>query len=136
MNGGQIVADSSIRISAHCNRVPVLDGHTACVSIEFGNRKPDIEKIIEIWNNFKSVPQELNLPSAPICPIIYRSENDRPQPIKDRDAGNGMSVITGRLRKCNVFDIKFTGLSHNIIRGAAGGGILNAELLAAKGFFE
>ncbi|MGD9158531.1 MAG: aspartate-semialdehyde dehydrogenase [Desulfobacteraceae bacterium] len=136
VNGGQIVPDNSIRISAHCNRVPVLDGHTACVSIEFGKRKPDIEKIIEIWSNFKSVPQKLNLPSAPLYPIVYRAENDRPQPVKDRDAGNGMSIITGRLRRCKVLDIKFIGLSHNIIRGAAGGGILNTELLAAKGFFE
>ena len=136
VNGGQIEPDRSLRISAHCNRVPVIDGHTACVSIKFGNEKPDISTILEVWNNFRSVPQEMNLPSAPACPIIYRCEPDRPQPIKDRNAGNGMSVITGRLRECNVLDYRFTGLSHNIIRGAAGGGILNAELLAAKGYFN
>ena len=136
VNGCKIISDSSIRISAHCNRVPVIDGHTACVSIEFAKGKPDTSDIIDLWSNFKSVPQKLDLPSAPLHPIIYKSENDRPQPFKDRDTGNGMSIITGRLRQCNVFDIKFTGLAHNIIRGAAVGGILNAELLAAKGFFN
>lgn len=136
VKAGQIEPEKTLRISANCNRVPVIDGHTACVSMEFGKRKPDISDIIDIWNNFKSVPQKLSLPSAPSCPIIYRSEPDRPQPVKDRGAGNGMSIITGRLRECNVLDFKFIGLSHNIIRGAAGGGILNAELLAAKGFFN
>jgi aspartate-semialdehyde dehydrogenase len=122
------------KISAHCNRVPVADGHTACVSIEFGSRKPSIEEVKKIWAEFKSLPQELNLPSAPEQPIIIREENDRPQPRKDRDAGKAMAVTVGRIRLCNVFDLRFVGLSHNTVRGAAGGGILNAELLKQKGY--
>ncbi|PKL43055.1 MAG: aspartate-semialdehyde dehydrogenase [Candidatus Riflebacteria bacterium HGW-Riflebacteria-1] len=133
---GLIVNDESIRISAHCNRVPVVDGHTACVSLEFGDKKPELEEVRRIWRDFKALPQQLNLPSAPVQPIIYREEPNRPQPRKDRDADKGMAVSIGRLRKCNVFDIRFVGLSHNTVRGAAGGGILNAELLKAKGYFD
>jgi aspartate-semialdehyde dehydrogenase len=133
VEGGVIVNDTSIKISAHCNRVPVSDGHTACVSLEFAAKKPGIEEIIAIWEAFRSVPQELGLPSAPERPIIYRREEGRPQPNKDRDAGHGMAVSVGRLRPCPVFDIRFVGLSHNTNRGAAGGGILNAELLKARG---
>ncbi len=134
VEGGVIVNDTSIRISAHCNRVPVSDGHTACVSLEFAAKKPSLEEIVSIWESFTSVPQELGLPSAPQRPIIYRREVDRPQPKKDRDAGHGMAVSVGRLRPCPVFDIRFVGLSHNTNRGAAGGGILNAELLKARGY--
>ncbi|MDR1586095.1 MAG: aspartate-semialdehyde dehydrogenase [Treponema sp.] len=123
------------KISAHCNRVPVTDGHTACVSLEFGNEKPSsVEIIKKIWTEFRSIPQEMNFPSAPAQPIIVREENDRPQPRKDRDAGRAMAVVIGRVRPCNVFDIRFTALSHNTVRGAAGGGILNAELLKHKGY--
>ena len=135
IDGDNIVSDTSMKISAHCNRVPVVDGHTACVSLEFGERKPALDEIIKIWRDFSSVPQELNLPSAPKHAIIYRDEPDRPQPRKDRNSDGGMAVSVGRLRECSVFDVKFTGLSHNTIRGAAGGGILNAELLMAKGYF-
>ncbi len=134
--GDKIVSDTSIKISAHCNRVPVIDGHTACVSLEFGSKKPSIDEIKKIWKNFKSVPQELNLPFAPTNPIVYMEEENRPQPRKDRDLHKGMAVSVGRLRVCNVFDIRFVGLSHNTIRGAAGGGILNAELLKAKGYLK
>lgn len=136
INSGIIEPDSTLRISAHCNRVSVIHGHTACVSIGFGKNKPDHGDIVDIWRGFRSVPQELMLPSAPEWPIIYRPEPDRPQPCKDRDAGKGMAVITGRLKECNILDFKFTGLSHNVVRGAAGGGILNAELLAARGLFN
>jgi aspartate-semialdehyde dehydrogenase len=122
------------KISAHCNRVPVTDGHTACVSLEFGAKKPSIEEIKGIWASFKSLPQELDLPMAPKRPIIIREEANRPQPRKDRDADKGMAVSVGRIRPCTVFDIRFTALSHNTVRGAAGGGILNAELLKAKGY--
>jgi aspartate-semialdehyde dehydrogenase len=123
------------KISAHCNRVPVTDGHTACVSLEFGEEKPlSIEIIKKIWTEFRSIPQELDFPSAPPQPIVIREENDRPQPRKDRDEGKAMAVVIGRLRPCNVFDIRFTALSHNTVRGAAGGGILNAELLKHKGY--
>jgi aspartate-semialdehyde dehydrogenase len=122
------------KISAHCNRVPVTDGHTACVSLEFGGKKPSLEEIQKIWAAFRALPQELDLPTAPKQPIIYREENNRPQPRKDRDADKAMAVVIGRLRPCNVFDVRFTALSHNTMRGAAGGGILNAELLKHKGY--
>jgi aspartate-semialdehyde dehydrogenase len=131
---GKFVNNNSIRISAHCNRVPVVDGHTACVSLQFAGRKPAAEEIIRIWQEYRSLPQELALPSAPVHPIIYRPESDRPQPRKDRDADKAMSVTVGRLRPCNVMDIRFVGLHHNTVRGAAGGSILGAELLKAKGW--
>jgi aspartate-semialdehyde dehydrogenase len=134
--GGKIVPDTSIKISAHCSRVPVTDGHIACVSLKFTGKKPGLDEIISIWRNFTSLPQELKLPTAPLPPIIYRDEPDRPQPRKDRDAGNGMAVTVGRLRPCNVFDIRFVGLHHNTNRGAAGGAILTAELLVAKGYVK
>jgi len=122
------------KISAHCNRVPVTDGHTACVSLEFAAKKPSLEEIKKIWADYKGLPQSANLPMAPKQPIIYREEDNRPQPRKDRDADKAMAVVIGRLRPCNVFDIRFTALSHNTVRGAAGGGILNAELLKHKGY--
>jgi aspartate-semialdehyde dehydrogenase len=134
IENNRLVDNDSIRISAHCNRVPVLDGHSACVSVEFGERKPAKEEIIRIWREFRSLPQKLKLPFAPEQPIIYREEENRPQPRIDRDNGKGMAVTVGRLRECNVFDFRFVGVSHNTVRGAAGGGILNAELLKAKGF--
>ncbi|OGO18849.1 MAG: aspartate-semialdehyde dehydrogenase, partial [Chloroflexi bacterium RBG_16_50_11] len=95
IEGGKIVSDSSIKISAHCSRVPVSDGHIACVSLKFVGKKPSLDEIIGIWRNFTSLPQELKLPFAPIPPIIYRDEPDRPQPRKDRYAGNGMAVTVG-----------------------------------------
>jgi aspartate-semialdehyde dehydrogenase len=134
--GGKIVSDASIKISAHCNRVAVSDGHIACVSLEFAGKKPELDEIIKIWRSFKSLPQELKLPTAPNPPIIYRDELDRPQPRKDRDAGHGMAITVGRLRPCNVFDIRFVGLHHNTNRGAAGGAILTAELLVGKEYIK
>jgi aspartate-semialdehyde dehydrogenase len=99
------------KISAHCNRVPVSDGHTACVSLEFGDKKPSsIEAIKKIWSEYKSIPQELDFPTAPKQPIIFLEENDRPQPKKDRDLDKAMAVVIGRLRLCNDFDIRFTAL--------------------------
>lgn len=133
---GKIFPDENIRISAHCNRVPVSDGHIACCSVEFAGKKPELNEIKEVWKNFSAVPQELKLPSAPVPALIYREEVSRPQPQKDREAGNGMAVSVGRLRRCNVFDIRFVGLHHNTIRGAAGGSILTAELLKAKGYIK
>ena len=124
-------------VSSTCTRVPVIDGHTATVNLEFDlpeDKKPSLEEIINVWRNFSSVPQELDLPSAPKHPIVYREEINRPQP--NRDTEKGMACVLGRLRKCNVFDVKFVALSHNTKRGAALGGILNAELLKAKGFFN
>jgi aspartate-semialdehyde dehydrogenase len=122
------------KISACCNRVPVIDGHTACINLEFGAKKPSINQIKKIWADFRALPQELDLPMAPKQPIIYREEDNRPQPRKDRNLDKAMAVVVGRLRPCNIFDIRFTALSHNTVRGAAGGGILNAELLKHKGF--
>jgi len=136
ISNGRFVPDETICISAHCNRVHVIDGHTACVSLQFLDKRPDIDEIIRIWQDFRSVPQELELPSAPARPLIYRNEVDRPQPRKDRDAENAMAVSVGRLRECNVFDYRFVGLHHNTVRGAAGGSILNAELLKVKGFIK
>ncbi|MDH7599638.1 MAG: aspartate-semialdehyde dehydrogenase [Sedimentisphaerales bacterium] len=134
LEGGRII-NSDIKISAHCNRVPVIDGHMACVSLRFAKARPTIEQVLQIWKDFSSEPQRLRLPSAPIPAMIYRDEPDRPQPRMDRDAGKGMAITLGRLRPCKVFDIRFVGLSHNTIRGAAGGAILMAELLKAKGYF-
>lgn len=134
VEGERIVADTSLRISVHCNRVPVVDGHTACVSLGFAGRKPTKEEILEIWATFTSLPQSLKLPLAPERPIVYREEENRPQPRKDREVGRGMAIVTGRLRPCRVLDWRFVGLSHNTIRGAAGGGILNAELLRCQSY--
>ncbi|QTL99201.1 aspartate-semialdehyde dehydrogenase [Iocasia frigidifontis] len=136
IKNGKFVYDESIKISAHCNRVSVIDGHTACVSLKFKGEKPEISEITKIWEEFSSVPQELELPTAPEQAIVVRHEADRPQPRKDRDEGKGMAVTVGRLRKCNVFDYRFVGLSHNTVRGAAGGAILMAELLTAKEYIK
>ncbi|MDR2742814.1 MAG: aspartate-semialdehyde dehydrogenase [Treponema sp.] len=134
LKGNVIENASGPRISAFCNRVPVAHGHTACVSLEFGSKKPSIDEVKRIWAAFTALPQELDLPMAPKQPIILREEADRPQPRKDRDADKAMAVSVGRIRPCKVFDLRFVGLSNNTVRGAAGGGILNAELLRAKGY--
>ena len=136
VTGDRIVPDESISISAHCTRVPVIDGHSACISIEFTGAKPSLDELKEVWRSYRSVPQDLALPSAPQQPIIVREEIDRPQPRKDRDAANGMAVVVGRVRPCKVFDYRFVGLSHNTVRGAAGGAILMAELLKVKGYLS
>jgi len=127
---------SNLSFSATCIRVPVSDGHLASVSFKFKNSIPKLDEIVDIWKKYRSLPQELNLPFAPEQPIIYLENDDRPQPRKDRDNDKGMAVTIGRLRKDNILDYKFVALSHNTIRGAAGGAILNAELLKAKGFIE
>ncbi len=134
VENGIIVSNDSIDISAHCNRVPVTDGHTACVSMAFGEKKPDLKEIAIILNSFSALPQELDLPFAPKQPIIVKEEPNRPQPRKDRDLDKAMAVTVGRLRHCNVFDARFVGLHHNTIRGAAGGAILTAELLKARNY--
>jgi len=132
----KFIKNKDITISATCTRVPVSDGHLATVNILFKNKKPTKEEIIKIWTNFKSLPQELNLPFAPINPIIYKEEENRPQPKKDRGNDKGMAITVGRLRDCNIFDYKFVTISHNTVRGAAGGGILNAELLVKEGYIK
>ena len=136
IDNGVLVNDDSIAISAHCNRVPVTHGHTACVSLEFSGNIPEIDDVRNLWRGFRGIPQEIGLPFAPECPIIYRDETDRPQPKKDRDVDKAMAVVVGRLRKCNVFHIRFIGLHHNTVRGAAGGAILTAELLKHKGYLK
>ena len=133
-NGEIVNADSPV-ITAQCLRVPVSDGHTAAVFVSF-EKKPTKEEILSAWANFKGVPQELELPSAPAQFIRYFEEDNRPQAKLDRMEGNGMSVTVGRLREDTLFDYKFVGLSHNTLRGAAGGAVLLAELLAAKGYFD
>jgi aspartate-semialdehyde dehydrogenase len=132
LNGNGVIP-GAFRMSAQCNRVAVEDGHTESVSVKLGN-KATTEEIVAAWNEFRSVPQELELPSAPKQPVRYVEMADRPQPRFDADAGAGMTATVGRLRACGVLDWKFTVLSHNTIRGAAGAALLNAELLKAQGY--
>jgi aspartate-semialdehyde dehydrogenase len=127
------IHSAEFAMSAQCNRVAVEDGHTESVSVKL--RKPArAEEIIEVWRSFRGVPQELRLPNAPEQPVIYDTAPDHPQPRFDVDRGAGMSATVGRLRPCGVLDWKFTVLSHNTIRGAAGAALLNAELLKAQGY--
>ena len=130
---GSSVQAAPFAVSAQCNRVAVEDGHTESVSVRL-KKKAAPEEIIAAWNEFRAEPQELQLPSAPEQPVIYVSAADRPQPRFDSDVGRGMTTTVGRLRPCGVLDWKFTVLSHNTIRGAAGAALLNAELLKAKGY--
>ena len=132
---GEIVSAESPVITAQCLRVPVSDGHTAAVFVSF-DKKPTKEEILSAWASFAGEPQKLALPSAPANFIRYFEEDNRPQAKLDRMEGNGMSVTVGRLREDTVFDYNFVGLSHNTLRGAAGGAVLLAELLAAKGYFD
>jgi aspartate-semialdehyde dehydrogenase len=122
-------------MSAQCNRVAVEDGHTESVAVKLKN-KAGRKEIIEAWTKFRALPQELRLPSAPERPVEYLAASDRPQPRFDVDRGAGMTACVGRLRPCGVLDWKFTVISHNTIRGAAGAALLNAELLKAQGYFE
>ena len=135
IEGGRIVEAAAPLISAQCVRVPVSDGHLAAVALNFG-RKPEIEEVLECWRNFAGRPQKLDLPSAPAPFLHYFEEEARPQTRLDRDAGLGMGVTLGRLRPDNLFDLRFVALSHNTVRGAAGGAILTAELLQAEGYFD
>jgi aspartate-semialdehyde dehydrogenase len=132
---GKIVNATAPSITTQCLRVPVSDGHTAAVFVSF-DKKPTKEEIITLWKEFKGVPQELELPSAPKQFIHYFEEDNRPQAKLDRNLENGMAVSVGRLREDSQYDYKFVCLSHNTLRGAAGGGVLMAELLAAKGYFD
>ena len=133
VENGEIVPATEPVITCQCLRVPVLDGHTAAVFVNFG-KKPTKEQIIEKWRSFKGAPQELNLPSAPKQFIQYLEEDNRPQVALDVNYENGMGVSVGRLREDTVYDWKFVGLSHNTVRGAAGGAVLCAELLKAQGY--
>jgi len=128
---GKAFADADFAFSAHCNRVPVRDGHTETVSLSLRG-DPSVDEVMDTMRTFRGKPQELRLPTAPQCPVIVRAERDRPQPIRDRDAGKGMSVVVGRVREDPVLGYKYVVLGHNTIRGAAGASVLNAELLAAE----
>ncbi len=133
VENGEIVPATSPVITCQCIRVPVLNGHTAAVFVKF-RKKPTKEQLIEKLNSFKGLPQELDLPSAPKQFIRYMEEDNRPQVSLDVDYERGMGVNVGRIREDSVYDFKFVGLSHNTIRGAAGGAILCAETLKAKGY--
>ena len=122
-------------VSAHCNRVPVEDGHMESISVAL-KAKVAIEDLIAAWRSHRARPQELSLPSAPKHPIIVREERDRPQPKFDLDGEQGMAAVVGRVRPCPVLQYKYTALSHNTIRGAAGAALLNAELMKAEGYLD
>ncbi|WP_081739811.1 aspartate-semialdehyde dehydrogenase [Paenibacillus sp. JCM 10914] len=132
---GEIVKAAGPLITTQCIRVPVTDGHLATVFVSFEN-KPSQEEIIRLWREFQGRPQELGLPSAPKQFITYFEEENRPQTKLDRDIENGMGVSVGRLREDSLYDYKFVGLSHNTLRGAAGGAVLIAELLKAEGYIQ
>ena len=135
IENGQIVPATRPSFTAQCLRVPVSDGHTAAVFVSF-DKKPTKEQILEKWANFRGPAQELELPSAPKQFLHYFTEDDRPQPKLDRNLENGMAVSVGRLREDTQYDYKFVCMSHNTLRGAAGGAVLLAELLAAKGYLD
>jgi aspartate-semialdehyde dehydrogenase len=125
-----------IEISVICTRVPVIDGHTAVVHVTFKENIPTLDQIKSIWTDFKGIPQDQNFPMAPKQPIIYFEEENRPQPKLDRNLEKGMAVSVGRLAEDKFFDIRYVALSHNTVRGAAGGAILMAELLVKKGYIK
>ena len=135
VENGEIVKANDTVITTQCIRVPVTDGHTAAVFVKFEN-KPTKEQILEDWKSFKGLPQELGLPSAPEQFVTYFEEENRPQAKLDRDIYGGMGVTAGRLREDVIYDYKFVGLSHNTLRGAAGGAVLIAELLYRLGYFN
>jgi aspartate-semialdehyde dehydrogenase len=123
------------KVSAHCNRVAVVDGHTVTVSVEFSS-KPSEADLRHAFDSFSAVPQERKLPSAPPRPVIYMEEANRPQPRKDAERERGMAAFVGRLRPCPALDYKFVAMGHNTIRGAAGAAVLNAELMHSEGMLD
>jgi aspartate-semialdehyde dehydrogenase len=127
-----VIQNADFKISASCNRVNVKDGHLESVYVKL-DQDPSIEQIQAAFEDFKGAPQLLNLPSAPANPIVVRNEKNRPQPRYDRDIGCGMSVVVGRIRKDPIMTFKYMCLGHNTVWGAAGGGILSAELYVANG---
>jgi aspartate-semialdehyde dehydrogenase len=128
-------APLNARVSAHCHRVAVADGHMVAASVEFSSA-PKIEDMRQALERFRGLPQERRLPSAPQQPVIYMAEQDRPQPRRDAARENGMAVFVGRLRECPVLHAKFVACGHNTIRGAAGAAVLNAELMVSEGFLD
>lgn len=134
IDGSKIVESDEINFSVQCNRVSVIEGHMASVSIKFKDKKPSLEQIIDLWQNFSSDPQKLALPSAPKQPLRYYHDKKRPQP--RLDSKDGMSIHLGSLRACPVLDYRFVCLTNNMQRGAAGGALLSAELLVKKGYLD
>ena len=132
---GARFVDAGLGMSAHCNRVPVLDGHLECVSLNL-KKIASLAEVREALRNFEVSAELASLPSAVRNPVVVLDEENRPQPRRDVNAGNGMAAVVGRVRECSLLDIKLTLLSHNLVRGAAGAALLNAELLAARGFFK
>ncbi|MGA2325451.1 MAG: aspartate-semialdehyde dehydrogenase [Bryobacteraceae bacterium] len=132
---GDHIEPLAARVSAHCNRVPVVDGHTITVSVEL-SAKPSEQELIAAFRGFTGVPQERQLPSAPAQPVIYMEERDRPQPRRDAGRERGMAAFVGRLRPCPALGYKFVALGHNAIRGAAGAAVLNAELMRSEGLLD
>jgi aspartate-semialdehyde dehydrogenase len=132
---GDHIEPLAARVSAHCNRVPVVDGHTVTVSVELA-AQPAMAELHAAYDRFRGVPQDRNLPSAPPRPVIYMHEGNRPQPRKDAERERGMAAFVGRLRPCPVLDYKFVALGHNTIRGAAGAAVLNAELMHSEGMLD
>lgn len=135
MENGAIIPAVSPSITTQCIRVPVSDGHLAAAFVTF-EKKPELNEIIDLWKNYKGRPQELNLPSAPKHFLNYFTEDNRPQIALDRELEGGMAVSIGRLRPDTQYDVKFVSLSHNTLRGAAGGAVLMAELLCAEGYMD
>ena len=131
---GQVRSLAAV-VSAHCNRVPVVDGHTVTISVEL-SAKPRLADLHHAFDNYTSVPQQRGLPSAPPRPVILLREQNRPQPRKDAERDHGMACCVGRLRACPVLDYKFIALAHNTIRGAAGAAVLNAELMHSEGLLD
>jgi aspartate-semialdehyde dehydrogenase len=129
------VEPAGFAVSAHCNRVPAREGHLETVSVAL-QAPATPQAIIDAWREWQPLPQQLQLPSAPQPPLVVRPEADRPQTRLDRDAGQGMTVSVGRVRTCDVLDIKFVVLGHNTVRGAAGASVLNAELMLAQGMIK
>lgn len=129
------VTPLAARVSAHCNRVAVVDGHMVTASVEL-SAMPSIDAVQSVIENFTGIPQERKLPSAPAKPVIYMPQQDRPQPRRDANRENGMVTFIGRLRSCPVLDVKFVACGHNTIRGAAGAAVLNAELMASEGLLD
>jgi aspartate-semialdehyde dehydrogenase len=132
---GSRVDDAGFAMSAQCNRVAVEDGHLESVSVRL-KKKAEAKDVIAAWQEFRGEPAVCELPSAPEPPLVYDSAPDRPQPRLDSDRGRGMTVSVGRLRPCPVLGWKFSVLSHNVVRGAAGAALLNAEYLKARGYLE
>ena len=132
---GDHIEPLAAKVSAHCNRVAVVDGHTVTVSVEFSSR-PSLEDLRHAFDTFSALPQQRQLPSAPERPVVYMDQPNRPQPRRDAERENGMAVFVGRLRECPALDYKFVALGHNTVRGAAGAAVLNAELMLSEGLLD